>query len=42
MEVGRRRGMLANEHITVGSNSYEKAKNFKYLDSLLKNLNYID
>ena len=22
MEVGRRRGMMANEHIKVGSNSY--------------------
>ena len=30
MEVGRRRGIMGNEHITVGSNSYEKVKTFKY------------
>ena len=30
MEIGRRRSMMANEHITVGSNSYGKAKTFKY------------
>ena len=33
--------MTANEHITVGSSSYEKVKNFKYLGSLLINQNYI-
>ena len=27
MEVGRHRGMMANEYITIGSNSYEKVKN---------------
>ena len=27
--------MTANEHITVGSNCYEKVKTFKYLGSLL-------
>jgi hypothetical protein len=26
MEVGRHWGMTANEHMTVGSNSYEKMK----------------
>ena len=31
------RGMMANEHITVGSNSYEKVKTFKYLGSLVTN-----
>ena len=31
--------MIANEHIKIGSNSYEKVKTFKYLDSLLKNQN---
>jgi hypothetical protein len=25
--------MMANEHITVGSNSYEKVKTFKYVYS---------
>ena len=35
MEVGRHRGMMVNEHITIGSNSYEKVKTFKYLGSLL-------
>ena len=29
------RGMIANEHITVDSNSYEKVKTFKYISSLL-------
>ena len=29
MEVGRHRGRMANEHITTGSNSYEKLKTFK-------------
>ena len=28
---------LANEHIKIGSNSYEKGKTFKYLGSLLTN-----
>jgi hypothetical protein len=41
MEVGRHRGMIANEHITVGSNSYEKVNTFQSLGSLLKNQNYI-
>jgi hypothetical protein len=27
MEVGRRQGMIANEHIAVGGNSYEKSEN---------------
>ena len=27
--------MMATEYIMVGSNSYEKVKTFKYLDSLL-------
>ena len=30
---------MANEHIMVGSNSYEKVKSLKYLDSLLTNEN---
>ena len=41
MEVGRHRGLMASEHITVGSNSYEQAKPFKYSGSLLKNQNSI-
>jgi hypothetical protein len=41
MEVGCRRCMMANEHITLGSNSYEKVKPFKYLPSLLTNQNYV-
>ena len=33
--MGRRqRGMIANEHIKLGSTSYEKAKSFKYSVSL--------
>ena len=41
MEIGRHRGMIANVHIKIGSNSYEKVKTFKYLGSLLTNQNYI-
>ena len=33
--------MLANEPITLSSNSYEKVKTFKYLGSLLRNKNSI-
>ena len=39
MEIGRLRGMIANAHIKIGSNSYEKMKTFKYLGSLLRNQN---
>ena len=35
MEIGRHRGMIANTHIRIGNNSYEKVKNFKYLGSLV-------
>ena len=41
MEIGRQRGMIANAHIKIGNNSYEKVKTFKYLGSLLTNQNYI-
>ena len=41
MEIGRHRNMIANAHIKIGSNSYEKVKTFKYLDSLLTNQNSI-
>ena len=41
MEIGRHRGMIANAHIKIGSNSYEKGKPFKYLGSLLTNQNSI-
>ena len=36
MGIGRNRGVIANDHINIGSNSYEKVKTFKYLGSLLK------
>ena len=39
--LGHHRGMMANELITVGSNSYEKVKAVKYLVSLLANQNSI-
>ena len=32
---------MADEGIRIGSNSYEEVKTFKYLVSLLKNLNSI-
>ena len=41
MEIGRHRGVIANAHIKIGSNSYEKVKTFKYLGSLLTNKNFI-
>ena len=41
MEIERHRGMIANEHIRIDSNSYEKVKTFKYLSSLLINQNSI-
>ena len=41
MEVLHHRGMMVDQHINIGSNSYEKVKTFKYLDSLLTNQNSI-
>ena len=41
MEVGRHRRMIANEHIRIGSNSYDKVKTFKCVGSLLTNRNSI-
>ena len=35
MEIGRHRGMMANAHMAVGSNPYEKMKTFKNLGPLL-------
>ena len=35
MEIGHHWGMIANEHIKIGTNSYEKVKTFNYLGSLL-------
>ena len=40
-EIGHHRGMIANEHFKIGSNSYKKVKTFKYLGSLLTNQNSI-
>ena len=37
MEIERHRGMIVNEHIKIGSNSYKKVETFKHLGSLLKN-----
>ena len=42
MEVECHRGMMENEHIAIGSNSYVKVKTFKYLGSLSKNQKFID
>ena len=41
MEIGSHRGMMANAHIKISSNCYEKVKTFKYLGSLLTNQNSI-
>ena len=37
MEIGRHRGIIANDHNRIGSNSYEKGKTYKYLGSLVTN-----
>ena len=37
MEIGCHRGKVANEHIKIDSNSYEKVKTFIYLGSLVTN-----
>ena len=39
--VGRHRGIIANVHIRICSDSYEKVKSFKYLGSLETNQNSI-
>ena len=39
MEIGRHRGIIANAHIKIGSNSYEKVQTFKYLGCLLTDKN---
>ena len=41
MEIRRHARMIANEHIRIGNNSYEKVKNFKYLGSLVTHQNSI-
>ena len=41
MEIGRHWGVIANDHIKIGRNSYENGKTFKYLGSLLTNENSI-
>ena len=41
MEIGRHRGIIANAHIKIGSNSYKKVETFKYLGSFLTNQNSI-
>ena len=38
---GSHRGIIANELIKIGSNSYEKVKTLKYSDCLLTNQNSI-
>ena len=41
MQVGPYRSMMAHKHLTAGSNSLEKVKNFKYLGFLLANQNFL-
>ena len=41
-ETGRHRGMIANEHIRIGSNSYEKVKTIKYVASLVGDQNSVE
>jgi hypothetical protein len=36
MEVGRHCDMMASERSTIGSNLYDKLKNFRYIGYLLK------
>ena len=35
-EIGHRQGMVGNEHITIGSNSYEKPENLLSMDHGLR------
>ena len=37
IKTGHPRGMIENEHITVGSNFFEKVNTIKYLGSLAIN-----
>ena len=39
IEVGRHWEVMANELMTIGNNSFKKEKTFKYLGSLVTNLN---
>ena len=41
MEIERRWGIIANAHIKIGSNSYEKVETFKYFGSFFTNQNSI-
>ena len=41
VQIGRHRGIIANEHNQIERNSSEKVKTFKYLGSLLTNQNFI-
>ena len=34
MEIGHHRGMIANAHIKIGSNTYEKVKTFIHKSKL--------
>ena len=38
MEIGCRRGLIANEHIRIGSHSYEKVKTFKSVFRLFSDI----
>ena len=42
MEIGRHRGVIANAHIKIDVNSFEKVKTFKYLGSLVTNQHSIE
>jgi hypothetical protein len=42
MEIGRHRVVISNEHIRIGTNSYENMKHFKYLNSLVTYQNFIE
>jgi hypothetical protein len=41
MEAGSHGGIIEKEYIKICSDSYEKAKDFKYLSSLVKNQSFI-
>ena len=36
MDIARHRGTMTNDHIRIGSNSYEKVRNFTYLGGIHK------
>ena len=41
VEIGHHQGIMANEHIAIGNNSYQREETFRYLGSSLTEQNCI-